>query len=541
VTEVAEFLTHNELFLLFAVVLLGVGLGRLPIFGVRLGAAGVLFAGLALSAVFAPGGHTLNLTPILRDFGLLLFVYCVGLAGGPGFFRAWRERGVRFNVSVVLAFVLASGVTLLGARLLEIDRAYATGIFCGALTSTPALAAAAERVQGTLLAQAPAIGYSVAYPFGVLGGILMLRLHAAWRRRQLAAERAAAPSSATVALVNGDFRVTRPELLDKAIGELRVRETAGVVISRLRRAGAEVIPTKYTVLHRGDTVVAVGAPDAIAQAEAYFGERSDERLEAQRSRIDIRRILVSKKEHAGRRIADLELDRRFGAQVTRLRRADFDMLPSPELRLELGDRIRVVAPVERLGEISTFFGDSERDLAHLDLPALALGLCLGLLLARVPFPGPGGVVTLGVAGGPLIVALILGRLGRTGSFVWQIPYEASSTLREIGLTLFLAGVGVSAGSKLVGVPTDSLFNMLALGATLTVTTSAVALAALHYWAKASAIGALGALSGMQTQSATLAVAHDLSGRSEDTWVAYALVYPVAMIGKIIAAQLLIML
>ena len=539
--QVAEFLAHNELFLLFAVALLGVGLGRLPLFGVRLGAAGVLFAGLGLSALLAPAGHTLTLAPILRDFGLLLFVYGLGLAGGPGFFAAWRERGVRFNASVLFAFVAAALLIVFGARLLDVDRAYATGIFCGALTSTPALAAAAERVAGTALAQAPAIGYSVAYPFGVLGGILLIRLDAARRRRQLAAELARAPSAAKVALVNGNFRITRPELIGHAIGELRVRESAGVVISRLRRAGAHVVPNKYTVLQEGDIVVAVGSPEAIAAAAAYFGERSEAHLEARRERIDIRRILVSKKEHVGRRLADLELDRRFGAQVTRIRRADLDMLPTPDVRLELGDRIRVIAPAERLREISAWFGDSERDLAILDVPALAIGLCLGLLLARVPLPGPGGAVTLGIAGGPLVVGLILGRLGRTGPFVWQIPYEASSTLRELGLILFLAGVGVSAGGKLVGVPGDSLAAMLALGAAVTLVTGALTLLTLQHFAKAGPISALGGLSGMQTQSATLAVAHDLSGRSEETWVAYALVYPVAMIGKIIAAQLLIML
>ena len=511
--QVAEFLAHNELFLLFAVALLGVGLGRLPLFGVRLGAAGVLFAGLGLSALLAPAGHTLTLAPILRDFGLLLFVYGLGLAGGPGFFAAWRERGVRFNASVLFAFVAAALLIVFGARLLDVDRAYATGIFCGALTSTPALAAAAERVAGTALAQAPAIGYSVAYPFGVLGGILLIRLDAARRRRQLAAELARAPSAAKVALVNGNFRITRPELIGHAIGELRVRESAGVVISRLRRAGAHVVPNKYTVLQEGDIVVAVGSPEAIAAAAAYFGERSEAHLEARRERIDIRRILVSKKEHVGRRLADLELDRRFGAQVTRIRRADLDMLPTPDVRLELGDRIRVIAPAERLREISAWFGDSERDLAILDVPALAIGLCLGLLLARVPLPGPGGAVTLGIAGGPLVV----------------------------GLILFLAGVGVSAGGKLVGVPGDSLAAMLALGAAVTLVTGALTLLTLQHFAKAGPISALGGLSGMQTQSATLAVAHDLSGRSEETWVAYALVYPVAMIGKIIAAQLLIML
>ncbi|MCC6625524.1 MAG: transporter [Deltaproteobacteria bacterium] len=535
----ADALSQHELLLLAVVLLVGVPLGRLTVLGVRLGVAGVLFAGLGLAALAANEGVTLHLAPALRDLGLVLFVYCIGLQSGPGFFRAFRQRGVAINLAVLVALAAAAGVAVLGGLALDLDRGHLTGVFCGALTNTPALAAAAERLQGSPLSEAPAIGYSVAYPFGVLGAILTLRLFARLTRTRLARERAQA-ESARASLVNADLRVTRPELFGKAIGELRVRDVAGVMISRLRRGDETIVPTKYTALQRGDVVVVVGPAPAVEAAAAWFGERSREHLEAERGQIDMRRILVSRRELVGKRIEELDLAR-LGAQVTRLRRADLDLLPSPEMRLELGDRIRVVAPPSRMAELTRLFGDSERDLAQLDFVALAVGLALGLMLAQLAIPGPGGVVKLGIAGGPLIVALVLGRLGRTGPLVWSLPYESSTTLRDLGLLLFLAGVGVSAGAHIQALPGEDALAMLGLGALVTVVASLVMLLVVHRVARGGVVATMGATTGLQTQPASLAVAYDLSGRVEETYVTYAIAFPVAMIGKILSAQLLVML
>lgn len=538
-----ELLERNELLLFAVVLLLGVLLGRVSFFGVRLGVAGVLFTGLLLSALAAqqtPAAPSLHLAQTLRELGLVLFVYCIGLASGPGFFRAWRERGLKTNISVVAALAVGAAVAAGGGALMGLDRGHVAGVFCGALTNTPALAAAAERLAGTPLADAPAIGYSVAYPFGVLGALLVVRGFARARKKALAAELASA-AQAHAELVTGDFRVSNPAIVGKAIGELRVRDTAGVLVSRLRRGDDAIVPTKYTVLQAGDVVVVVGSSQAIAAAAAYFGERSPLHLETERTTIDMRRILVSRRELVGQRIGDLELSTRFGAQVTRLRRADLDILPTPDMRLELGDRIRVVAPPRRMADLSRFFGDSARDLAQLDYVALALGLVMGLLLAQVPIPGPGGTMKLGIAGGPLIIALVLGRLGRTGSLTWSIPFEASTTLRDLGLLLFLAGVGVSAGSALHALPGGEALGMLGLGVATTALASLVALVLLQRLAGLPVVGAMGATTGLQTQPATLAVAYDLSGRSEEVYVTYAIAYPVAMIGKILLAQLLVML
>ena len=530
-------LGRNELLLLFIVIVTGLLLGRVELRGVRLGSAGVLFAGLGYAAAVKPtlGGGT----ALLRELGLVLFVYCVGLTSAPGLFSAWKKGGLRLNAVVIVALIGAALVAVVVGRFAGLNRGLIAGVFCGALTNTPALGAASDRLAGTPLALAPVLGYSVTYPAGVLGALLSIRLFAGLRRGQLREEQSKrAGSHAKICAAN--VVVTAPAVIERSIGQLRVRQTVGVVISRLRRGGEVSVPTKDTVLRRGDVVTVVGEEPAVEAAVTFLGERSMEHLELSRERVDMRRVLVSNPALAGCPLGELELGRKFNAQVTRVRRADVDIVPTDEFCLQRGDRIRVVAPVARLAEVSKYFGDSERELAEIDYVALALGISAGLLLARVPLPLAGTSLALGSAGGPLIIALILGRLGRTGRLIWSISYEANLVLRELGLVLFLAGVGVSAGSHLGDVLSHQGLVMLGLGVLVTLLAAAVALPLALHWGRASVTWSMGATTGMQTQPATLSAAFEQCGRSEETYVAYALVYPTAMIGKILLAQLIVM-
>jgi putative transport protein len=253
----------------------------------------------------------------------------------------------------------------------------------------------------------------------------------------------------------------------------------------------------------------------------------------------MRRILVSRRELVGRSLAELDLDTRFNAQITRLRRADVDLLPSDATRLELGDRLRVVAPTRRLAEIGQFFGDSEREVAEIDFVALALGLSAGFVLSVIP-PWPGSALRLGIAG-PLLIALFLGRLVRTGSLVWVLPYETSNALRQFGLLLFLACVGIGSGSQLTTLFGREGLALAGLGALVTVVFNVLLLGLLVAPGRASPAEALGGCSGAQTQPATLSVARDLTGGADEVGVAYAVVYPTAMIAKILLAQVIAML
>lgn len=530
-------LSHEAL-LLFAVLLVGLVLARLSIGHVKLGLAGVLFSGLAFGALAQGHGATATISPAIKELGLILFVYAVGLTSGAGFFSAFRTRGVRLNLALLGVLIGSATLLFVLGRLLGIRNSLLAGVFSGALTNTPALGAASEALAGTRFALDPVLGYSVSYPIGVLGALFVFRVFVNRNKDALEEEREALAPKSKTTICTASCLVTRDEVCRSPVGELAVRSKFGVLISRVLRGREVIVPNKYTLLQPGDILTLVGSEHAVRLAVPEFGETSAVHPDVDREKIDMRRILVSRRNIGGQRLESLSLDRRFGAQVTRVRRADIDLVPSPEFRIEVGDRLRVVAPRDKLPAIAQYFGDSERELAEVDFVALALGLTLGLLLGTIEVQLFGSEVSLGTAGGPLLVALVLGRIGRFGSLTFSLPFETSVVLRELGLLLFLAGVGVSAGAQLSQVMNREGLILLALGALVTIVSSVALLLVLRRAQHASVTTALGATSGMQTQPATLAAAYEMSGKSEETYVAYAMVYPVAMIGKIIIAQLI---
>lgn len=537
----ATLLQEHELLLLFAVLASGLALGRVRILGFSLGISGVLFSGIVFGTWRDANAEPLALSHTLRDFGLVLFVYAVGLTSGPGFFSAFARRGLRLNVSVLGALLLGAAVATGLGLVLELPAGIVAGAFCGSLTNTPALAAVVELARGSDAPAAPTLGYSVSYPFGIMAGLALFHLLVRIRARSFAAELVEQRKHTERKAFSGSFVVENPEFCGHAIGALRVRDTTGLLVSRVRHDGETFVPNKYTVLQHGDVVTVVGHAEALAHAEQVIGPRAAEPLEATRAEVDVRRILVSRKEHVGRRLCDLELDRRFQAQVTRLRRADLDMIPSDDTRLELGDRLRVVAPTHNLPALAEFLGDSARDASAVDFIGLALGLVLGLLIGQIPIPTPGGDLRLGIAGGPLVVALVLGRRGRTGPFLWSLPFEANTLFRELGLLLFLAAVGTTAGAQLSMASGTTGLGIFALGLAVTLASNVALLGVLAWWVHAGVTTSLGTASGMQTQPATLAAAHELSNHSDEVYVAYSLVYPVAMVGKILFAQAIYLL
>jgi putative transport protein len=537
-SQFAALLSQHEILTLFCVIATGLLLSRLEFRGVKLGVAGVLFAGLGLAAFAKLEGSELKLVTDLKDFGLILFVYCVGLSSGPGFFSAFVERGLKLNLVLLCGLACGAILTFALGQLLELRRGVIAGIFCGALTNTPALGAATEVLRTTRESVDPVLGYSLTYPFGVLGALLTFRGFFAIKRRAFREETARQAPSRQSQIVSVTCVVENPQIAGHSIGELAIYSSLKVIVSRMRREQEVLVPTKYTSFHLGDLVTIVGTEAAVLASIEFFGRKSDIHLESDRETVDTRRILVSDRALAGCPISALELDRKFNAQVTRVRRADLDLVPSPDFRVLLGDRLRVVAPRKRLPEVARFFGDSAKELAEIDFMALTLGIAGGLLFGLIPFSLMGTDVTLGVAGGPLVVALLLGRRGRVGSLNFHLPFEVNQSLKQLGLLLFLAGVGISAGAALTQVLGTEALITVGLGAVVTLVTSLVTLTLSTTWGKADVVTSLGVTSGMQTQPATLGAAYELSEESEQVYVAYALVYPVAMIGKILIAQLL---
>jgi len=534
-------IAEQPLLLLFLVSGIGFILGRLRYQGASLGVAAVLFVGLAFGA-FSPDWR---LPEIVSQLGLVLFVYTVGLTSGPGFFASWRKQGLRNNAFVVSVLTFAMVLTYGLAQLAGWLPARAAGMFAGALTNTPALAGLLDLLKAshqTAALNDPVIGYSLAYPLGVLGPLLAILLSRRFFRRDEAAEARALRDYAKVeeGLFNRTIRVTNPNAVDHALHELAQSAGCEVVFGRMKRNGKLQVATEETILDFGDQVSVIGGRAALDRFTEVLGEASLEALELDRSEIDYRRICVSNPRVAGHRLRDLNLPQQFGAVVTRIRRGDIELLPHGDSVLELGDRLRVVTNRDQLEAVTKFFGDSYRSLSEIDYLTFSLGLALGLLAGLIPLPIPGGVVLrLGLAGGPLLTAMVLGSLGRSGPFVWHLPLNANLTLRQTGLILFLAGVGTRSGYAFVHSVLEPSGQLLFLGGlAVTMTTALLFLAIGQFVFKLPHSLLIGMLAGLQTQPAVLGFAVDQTG-NEVPNIGYAAVFPTATIAKILLAQILL--
>ncbi len=537
-----QILRDNPVLLLFLVAALGQIVGRWQVAGFGLGASAVLFTGLAFGAM-DPG---FRLPDFVYIFGLSLFVYTMGVSGGPGFFASFRKRALRDNLMVLLILMGGAGLTLGIGQVLHLDAPYTAGLFSGALTNTPALAGILDSLKASgadeSLLSAPVVGYSLAYPGGVIGMLLgvyfVFRLSARKKQQDPGGH---ALAQGEHSLESWVVRVTSPAAVHSTVHDLRQKAHLQVSFARIKRQGQLSIATDETRLELDDLISIIGRKSCLETATQLLGERSDDRLDLDRSRIDFRRIFVSQKSVTEVPLHTLHIGSKFGAAITRVRRGDVDIIPDGNTVLEPGDRVRVVAPRDRMEEISKFLGDSYKALSEIDVITFSIGLALGLLLGKVPLPLPnGGYFELGFAGGPLIVGLILGRLGRTGPFVWTLPFSANLTLRQLGMVLFLAGIGTRSGFSFAAtLQKGGGFLPLMLGGA--VITCFVAMSMIfvgHYLLKIPAPSLAGMLAGTQTQPAVLAFAVEQSG-DESPNTGYATVYPLAMICKIVLAQLIL--
>lgn len=543
-----QLLLDNPLLLLFVVTAIGYPLGHIKIKGSSLGVAAVLFVGLAFGSLHPD----LKLPEVIYTFGLVLFVYTIGLSSGPAFFASFRRKGLRDNLLIVSGLCLAAGLTVAAFFMLDLKSTLAAGLFTGSMTNTPALAALLEQIKAFApadlvdqMVSEPVVGYSIAYPIGVIGPIMAIFiLQRLWRIDYVREAKASPDLGATNQQLQArTILVTRPEAANLSVHDLVQQQQWNVIFGRIKHGDKPLtLASGSTRLAVGDLLTMIGTQEDLDEAANYLGELSTERLELDRTEYDFRRMFVSNPRVIGHRLRDLDLPQQFGAIVTRLRRGDVELLVNGDTVLEPGDRVRVLAKPENMTAVSKFFGDSYRALSEIDLLTFSLGVTLGLLLGSIPIPLPGDVTfKLGLAGGPLIVGLILGNQGRTGPLVWAMPYSANLVLRQIGLILFLAAVGTRSGYAFVNTFAQSggAYIFLA-GAAITCVTALTVLCVGHYLLKIPMGLLTGLLSGMQTQPAVLGFALEQSENDLPN-IGYATVYPIATITKILLAQLILTL
>ncbi|MDX2304298.1 MAG: TrkA C-terminal domain-containing protein [Microscillaceae bacterium] len=545
---IISILLENKLLLLFLVIAIGYFLGRISIFGFSLGIAAVLFVGIFFGSLHPE----MVLPDIVYILGLVLFVYTIGLRSGASFFASLKKSGLRDNLFVLGVLIISALLTKWMGSLLQIKNTLLAGVFAGSLTNTPALASVIDILKlntQQLDAEAlrvyvaePVIGYSLSYPIGVIGVLLLFQLamkawHINMKEEQKATSKVTGITQEEVTNLN--VLVTNPDIVGKTIDEIEEIYDIDLIISRRKSIGSDkiTIPAEDTdPIFFQDTVTLIGTPSNLDKMCAILGEKTDQDLSLERGKVDYRRIFVSNKKVIGKTIAQLELHNRFQAVITRLRRGDVDLPIQENMVLEAGDRVRVIAPRENMTAISKFLGDSFQHLSEVDYISMSIGIALGLLLGMIPIPLPNGAsFKLGFAAGALIVALILGKIGRSGKIIWTMSYNSNFTLRQMGAVFFLAGIGLKAGYSFVSTFQESGFELILFGACNTIFTAGVAILTARFVFRIPFNLMMGMVSALHTQPACLAFANekDETGAAN---ISYATVFPTAMIVKIILVQ-----
>ena len=535
---VLDFLAAQPLIALIAILTVGLALGKIRILGISLGAAAVLLVALGLSTA----NPDIQIPPLLYQLGLAMFVYAIGLTAGAQFFAEFRSRGWRLTVFMLLLLATLVGVSYGVVRMLGLGELIGAGMFAGALTSTPGMAAIVDMVEGGSLIDAtragePVIGYSLAYPGAVVGSILVAAIGAKLLRVDHEAD--ARREGLIIAPLQWDGVLIGPGV-EGTVAQLPALAGAEIIATRIVRS-----PTDHSLaaptdrLHEGMVLLINGTREDIVTAQRTLGQPAQVTIEG--TDLVYKRVTVSNPRVVGRRIEDLDTVS-AGFQIARIRRGDAEEVPHADDVLNYSDRVRVVAPPNRMGEVRAFLGDSERSLAAPDLLPFALGLLAGLLLGSIPIPLPGGsVLSLGFGGGPIVAGLILGALHRTGPVTWTMPYHAVNTLNTLGLSLFLAGVGTTAGAGFKDALTDpSSLTVMAAGLFITVASALICAVVGMLVLRLTWDEAMGVAAGATTNPAIISYLNGQTG-TELATRGYATVYPTAMIGKIVASQILLLL
>lgn len=538
----------HSVLILSLVIAFGIMLAKIKVAGVSLGITWILFVGI----VFGHFDMTLNehLLHFMKEFGLILFVYSIGLQVGPGFFSAFKKGGLTLNLLAMLVVFLGVVITIILHFVTGTPITTMVGILSGAVTNTPGLGAAQQANSDLNGIDAPeiALGYAVAYPLGVVGIILslialkyILRINT--KTEEAEAERGLGHiQELTVRPIS--FEIRNEAIDGKKIKDIRPLMNRDFVISRVRyHDGQETeLANSDTVLHLNDKILVISTPKDIEAISVFFGKQIDMQWEQLDKKLISRRILITKPELNGKMLSQLKIRNNFGASITRVNRSGVDLVAAPQLQLQMGDRVTIVGSELAVSHAEKVLGNSMKRLDHPNLIPIFLGIALGCILGSTPFVFPGipQPVKLGLAGGPLIVSILISRFGPQYKMITYTTMSANLMLREIGISLFLACVGLGAGKGFVEtVIYDGGYVWVGYGVIITIVPLLIAGLVGRYVFKLNYYTLIGVLGGSTTNPPALAYSNDLTSCDAPA-VGYATVYPLTMFLRVLTAQILIL-
>lgn len=538
----------HSVLILSLVIAFGIMLAKIKVAGVSLGITWILFVGI----VFGHFDMALNehLLHFMKEFGLILFVYSIGLQVGPGFFSAFKKGGLTLNLLAMLVVFLGVVITIILHFVTGTPITTMVGILSGAVTNTPGLGAAQQANSDLNGIDAPeiALGYAVAYPLGVVGIILslialkyILRINT--KTEEAEAERGLGHiQELTVRPIS--FEIRNEAIDGKKIKDIRPLMNRDFVISRVQYhdgQGTE-LANSDTVLHLNDKILVISTPKDIEAISVFFGKQIDMQWEQLDKKLISRRILITKPELNGKMLSQLKIRNNFGASITRVNRSGVDLVAAPQLQLQMGDRVTIVGSELAVSHAEKVLGNSMKRLDHPNLIPIFLGIALGCILGSTPFVFPGipQPVKLGLAGGPLIVSILISRFGPQYKMITYTTMSANLMLREIGISLFLACVGLGAGKGFVEtVIYDGGYVWVGYGVIITIVPLLIAGLVGRYVFKLNYYTLIGVLGGSTTNPPALAYSNDLTSCDAPA-VGYATVYPLTMFLRVLTAQILIL-
>ncbi len=533
-----ETLSNHPILLLFLVAASGYLIGSIKIGSNKLGVAAVLFVGLFAGAI----DERLDIPEIIFLLGLSLYVYSIGISSGPAFFESYKKNGFR-DIFFILFMLVLSGVIAIGVSILfGFSPATITGMYAGATTNTPAMAGVIDYINnaglsnGGKMIEEIVIGYSFSYPMGILGGMIAIGLIERVLRVDYKKEKEQLKHKYPIGedLTTRTIKVTKKDATDISVRDLLIKYDWEVVFGRVKKEDRDTLVNWDSSFSLGDRILIIGSQAELNNVESILGERALHDLEEDRREYDVRRIFVSNPDVVGKSLSSLHLDRNYECIISRIRRGDMEMLAKGDTILELGDRIRFVARRKDLKKLAELFGDSYTDSAKVNLFTFGLGIGLGLLLGNIEVSLGTISFKLGYAGGPLIVGLLLGALRRTGPVVWTLPYAANVTLQQIGLILLLATIGVRSGHSFVEAMSSEGFWII-LGSTIISLLTAISTLLIGYKIIKIPFSLLMGI--VSNQPAILDFALSKSG-SRLPIFGYTMMFPLALISKIVIAQIL---
>ncbi|KZR29636.1 putative transporter [Enterobacter genomosp. S] len=532
------------------VAVVGLWLGNIKIRGVGFGIGGVLFGGIFVGHFADQLGWVLSadMLHFIQEFGLILFVYTIGIQVGPGFFASLRVSGLRLNLFAFGIVVMGGLVTAILHKLFAIPLPVVLGIFSGAVTNTPALGAGQQILRDLGIpadvVDQMGMSYAMAYPFGICGILLSMWLVRVLFRvnvEQEAKEHESTLTNGHAFIKTINIRVENPNLNNMAIQDVPILNSATIICSRLKRDDTLMVPSPDTLIQHGDLLHLVGQPADLNNARLVIGQEVDTSLSTRGTDM---RVVVTNEKVLGKKIRDLQVKERYDVVISRLNRAGVDLVASQDASLQFGDILNLVGRPSSIDAVASMVGNAQQKLQQVQMLPVFIGVGLGVMLGSIPLYVPGFPVALklGLAGGPLIMALILGRIGSIGKLYWFMPPSANLALRELGIVLFLAVVGLKSGGDFV----DTLVHgegMSWVGYGIFITAIPLITVGLlaRMFAKMNYLTLCGMLAGSMTDPPALAFANNLHATSGAAALSYATVYPLVMFLRIITPQLLAVL